>query len=164
MKMVIFDEERTAKISILFSSNKIYATTIKEERTNSRLLNKEESALYLFDMMAVNPNYHFRNNKDQSITIPTFDGYAVIVNFDDSLQTDQGVSIPESMELFRIQGEDKILIRRVHYKNFHQPHGILLRPKEMLFYDVIRERKGEVYLEQFEYNSVVPDFIFELPD
>lgn len=165
LKMTIFNESRSVKISIIFSQGEVFVSESAEEHSESRRLNESESARYLVDMLAVNPDHHFKRIDGFNTDTAALSGYSVILNFPEIEIDSAQRPIPTSIELYRINKEEpKQLIRRIEYKSFHEPHGQYLRPKELLFIDVINKRKGKMVLDSFEYNLGVPSFIFEAPE
>lgn len=164
LKMTIFNESKSVKISIVYSHDEVFVSESAEEHSESRRLNKSESARYLVDMLAVNPDHHFKRFDGFDTNTPALNGYSVILNFPELEIDSEQRPIPTSIELYRINKEEpKQLIRRIEYKSFHEPHGQYLRPKELLFIDVINNRQGKMILDSFEYNLGVPNFIFEAP-
>lgn len=164
LKMTIFDEERSAKISILAIDDIVYATESVDGVSTSRRLNHSESASYLMDMLSVNPGYYLAKYGGFDADIHILSDYHISLNFAFIQQDGIKRPIPAMMELYRQTEEGKELVRRIEYIEFHEPHGRYLRPKKLFFIDVINNRRGLMRLESFEYNRGLPDFIFEAPE
>jgi len=167
MKMAVFNDLKSVRITIIYRGGEIHLSESTPTQTTIRKLNDIEAASYLIDLLSINPDYHFRKEEGFDLNNPIFKGYNVNVEMavdDPTNEDDLKRETPTRIQLFKVDKEAPKLIREIKYLSFHQSNNEFLKPKEILFIDYSRKRRGRIVLNNHEYNIGLPEFLFELRD
>lgn len=123
-----------------------------------------EAAIYLFDLIALNPAYHFPSGSGR------FDrGNKVLQDFSLKLERTheedpEAESKPfTSISLYSVEDGRETLLRTIRYSSFAAFDGPLLEPDVLYFKDERTGNKGRITVNALEYNSGIPDFVFNIP-
>jgi len=155
---------KIAGATIVYNGNAIAIVEDIAYQSTSRVLSGEEAAGNLFDLIALNPEYHFRASDGFNFKIPVFEGYRV-----ELLREGQPVAgteryPPNKMLLYAVGESGDSLIRSIEYLSYFDTIEPYLQPKEITFTDESTGDTGRITVQKVEYNVGLPDFLFEIED
>lgn len=130
----------------------------------TKVLEGEDAAGNLFDLIALNPEYHFRKWDGFDLESKVLQGFRIEIQREDDPIEETEIYKPISLKLFKVEASGDTLIRSTQYNQFFKNKEPYLQPKLLTFTDETTGEKGTIKVEKVEYNVGLPDFLFELPD
>lgn len=156
-------------VTIYFADNKIVLAENLPEKQSVRELTGSDAAGYLLDLLALNPEYHFRPVRGFDLAHPVFESFSLNIQRVEAPAVSRPSSAAEAPQLVKqIQlidrsGGNETVIRTVRYlERFPEgAHG--WNPQKIEFLDNTTGKIGIVTLKEYKYNAGLLDFIFEPP-
>lgn len=130
----------------------------------TKVLEGEDAAGNLFDLIALNPEYHFRKWDGFDLESKVLQGFRIEIQREEDPIAGTEIYEPISLKLFKVEESGETLIRSTLYNQFFKNKEHYLQPKILTFTDETTGEKGTIKVENVEYNVGLPDFLFELPD
>ena len=157
----IRNPKKTAGADIIYNGKTITIVERETLQSKSRVWSGDEAAINLFDLITLNPEYHFRKNNGFNFNIPTFKAYRV------ELQTEAEPDIktercrPVKALLYKEQDAVSTLVRIAEYTKFFDQTDPYFQPKKLTFTDVMTGDIGHISVGMIEYNVGLPSFLFD---
>jgi outer membrane lipoprotein-sorting protein len=155
---------KTAGATIVFNGKKVVILEKVTQESTSRLLSGEEAAANLFDLIALNPDYHYSASNGFDFKIPVFEGYYIELQREVEPIRETNRYMPTKMILHEVGESGNTLIRSIKYLSFFDEIDPYLQPKEIVFTDESNGETGRITIQKIEYNVGLPDFLFEIDD
>lgn len=130
----------------------------------TKVLEGEDAADNLFDLIALNPEYHFRKRDGFNLEAQVLQGFRIEIQRKEYPIAGTEIYKPISLKLYKVSDSSETLIRSAQYDHFFKDKKPYLQPKALTFTDETNGEKGKIIVESVEYNAGLPDFLFELPD
>ena len=160
----IRNQKKTAGADIIYDGKAIAIVERGSPQKRSRVLSGEEAATNLFDLIAINPEYHFKNIDGFNFNIPTFKAYHVELQTEAEPVKETERYRPKKALLYKGHDADGTLVRTIEYIKFFDQTDPYFQPKELTFTDVSTGVIGHITVDKFEYNVGLPSFLFEIGD
>jgi len=155
---------KTAEATLVYNGNLVSITKESESHISSSILRGEEAAANLFDLIALNPEYHFRDREAFDFKSLVFKGYRVeLQNVADPIEGTERYR-PYQLMLYEVDESGETLIRSIKYLSFFDAIDPYQQPKEIVFTDESNGETGRITIQKIEYNVGLPDFLFEIDD
>lgn len=158
----IFNPTKTAGATIVYNDKKIQTHEESGSESSLRMLSGEDAAGNLFDLLALNPEYHFSKDDSFNLKIPVFDGYRLELLKEDTPIAGTDRYRPKKMLLYEVGDTDDSLIRSIEYISYFEMIEPYLLPKEIKFIDESTGETGRITVQKVEYNVGLPDFLFRI--
>lgn len=130
----------------------------------TKVLEGEDAAGNLFDLIALNPEYHFRKWDGLNLDSKVLQGFRIEIQREESPIKEPETCKPISLKLFKVEELGDTLIRSTQYSQFFKNKEPYLQPKLLTFTDETTGENGTIKVKSVEYNVGLPDFLFKLPD
>jgi len=160
----IRNPKKTAGADIIYDGKAVAIVERGSPQKRSRVLSGEEAAANLFDLIALNPEYHFKNIDGFNFNIPTFKAYHVELQTEAETIKETERYRPKKALLYKGHDADGTLVRTIEYIKFFDQTDPYFQPKELTFTDVSTGVIGHITVDKFEYNIGLPSFLFEIGD
>jgi len=160
----IRNPKKTAGADIIYKGKAIAVVERGTLQTTARVLSGAEAAANLFDLIALNPEYHFKNIDGFNFNIPTFKAYHVELQTEAETIKETERYRPKKALLYKGHDADGTLVRTIEYIKFFDQTDPYFQPKELTFTDVSTGVIGHITVDKFEYNIGLPSFLFEIGD
>jgi outer membrane lipoprotein-sorting protein len=160
----IFNATKTAGATIVYNSRTIQTVEESGSERSIRTLSGEDAAGNLFDLIALNPDYHFRKNDGFNFKIPVLEGYHVELRRDRKPIENTDRYLPNQLLLYKVSDAGNSLIRSIEYISFFEEIAPYFQPKEITFTDEENGEQGRITIQKVEYNVGLPDFLFSIKD
>ena len=163
IRATIHTAGKLTRAVVLFDGNKIHLIQELTEAGSIKELNGDHAAENLFEMLAINPDFHFQSEK-LSYQTSILNGYKIEL-LRDEIVTPTGIEQQPTEANLYIKNDSKLkLLRTIQYIEFFpQEDSPFHQPKRITFTDHTNASSGEIIINEVSYNSGIPDFIFELP-
>ena len=160
----IRNQKKTAGADIIYDGKAIAIVERGSPQKRSRVLSGEEAAASLFDLIALNPEYHFKEIDGFNFNIPAFITYRVELQREAEPLEETERYRPVKALLYKEHDADGTLVRTIEYIKFFDQTDPYFQPKELTFTDVSTGVIGHITVDKFEYNVGLPSFLFEIGD
>jgi outer membrane lipoprotein-sorting protein len=160
----IHNSSNTVGATIVYNGKSIKIVEETSDKSTARILSGEEAAANLFDLVALNPEYHFNANEGLNFKISTFKGYRVELQREATPVAETERFRPTKMLLYKVAETGDTLIRSIDYLSYFEKIDPYLQPKEITFTDEAAGETGRITVQKVDYNVGLPNFLFELPD
>ena len=153
----------SAVVTVFFNQDKIYVEEDLPDRKNIREIKGEDAAAHLLELLALNPEYHFRRENGFDRNHPLLENYSLRIlreRVDDGSKNKQLIREINLMD--ESPGENSIL-RTIRYRDFFPAEKDIRVPRTITFTDNTTGESGTIHLEAFSHNVGLPDFLFEAP-
>ena len=160
----IRNPKKTAGADIIFNGKAIAIVERVTLQSKSRVVSGDEAAADLFDLIALNPEYHFRKIDGFNFNIPTFKAYRVELQTEAEPFGETGRWRPLKALLYKEQDAVSTLVRIAEYTKFFDQIDPYFQPKELTFTDVMTGDIGHISVDKIEYNIGLPSFLFDISD
>ena len=160
----IRNPNKTAGADIICDGKEVAIVERGSPQKRSRVLSGEEAATSLFDLIALNPEYHFKNIDGFDFNIPTFRAYRVELLTEAEPVEETERYRPVKALLYKEHDAGSTLVRTIEYIKFFDQTDPYFQPKELTFTDVSTGVIGHITVDKFEYNVGLPSFLFEIGD
>ena len=158
----IRNAKKTAGVDIIYDGKEIAVVERGNLESKSRFLSGEEAAANLFDLIALNPEYHFRKIDGFNFNIPTLKTYRVeLQNETEPLKETERYK-PAKALLYKDHDTGSTLLRSIEYISLFDQIDPYFQPKELTFTDNRTGVVGHITVHRVEYNVGLPDFLFEI--
>ncbi len=162
LRVSIHNPTKTAGATIVYNSKTVRTLEESANESSIRTLSGEDAAGNLFDLIGLNPDYHFKINGGFNFKTPVFEGYRVeLINEDQPIKETNRYR-PSKLLLYKIDETTESLIRSIEYLSFFENIEPYIQPKEIKFTDESTGETGSISIQKFEYNVGLPNFLFEL--
>ena len=160
----IRNPNKTAGADIIYKGKTIAIVERGTLQNKSRVLSGDEAATNLFDLIALNPEHHFREIDGFNFNIPTFKAYRIELQTEEELEKETERCRPIKALLYKEQDAVSTLVRIAEYTKFFDQTDPYFQPKELIFTDVMTGNIGHISVDKFEYNIGLPSFLFDISD
>ena len=158
----IRNPKKTAGADIIYDGKAVAIVERGSPQKRSRVLSGEEAAANLFDLIAINPEYHFKNIDGFNLNIPTFKAYRVELQTEALLVEETERYRPVKALLYKEHDAGSTLVRSIEYMEFFDQTDPYFQPKKISFTDVKTGDIGHITIDKIEYNIGLPSFLFEI--
>ena len=158
----IRNPKKTAGADIICDGKAVAIVERGSPQSRSRVLSGEEAATNLFDLIALNPEYHFKNIDGFDFNIPTFRAYRVELQTEAEPVEDTERYRPVRALLYKEHDAGSTLVRSIEYMEFFDQIDPYFQPKELTFTDEGTGVIGHITVEKIEYNIGLPSFLFDI--
>ena len=114
----IRNPKKTAGADIIYNGKAIAIVERGTLQSKSRVVSGDEAAADLFDLIALNPEYHFRKIDGFNFNIPTFKAYRVELQTEAEPNKETGRWRPLKALLYKEQDAVSTLVRIPNTQNF----------------------------------------------
>lgn len=158
------DGRGLVSFTTLLNNDTLFNITNIQSNIESSELSGDEAAAQLFDLLMLNPEYHFRKQEGFPLNSKIFSRYHI--SFDRTKH--KNASFQEHIigaKLFKndTDSESKILIRSVQITNFRVFKREINEPEQLSYTDEESGETTEVTITGIDYNIGIGDFIFDTP-
>ena len=160
----IRNPKKTAGADIIYNGKAIAVVEKETLQSKSRVVSGDEAAAALFDLIALNPEYHFRKIDGFNFNIPTFKAYRVELQTEAEPDKETDRCRPIKALLYKEQDAASTLVRIAEYTKFFDQTDPYFQPKELTFTDVMTGDIGHISVDKIEYNIGLPSFLFDISD
>ena len=160
--MLLFETKKTTLADIIYDGKAIAIVAMESPQKRSRVLSGEEAATNLFDLIAINPEYHFKNIDGFNLNIPTFKAYRVELQTEAEPVEETERHRPVKALLYKEHDAGSTLVRSIEYMEFFDQADPYFQPKKISFTDVKTGDIGHITVDKIEYNIGLPSFLFEI--
>ena len=160
----IRNPKKTAGADIIYNGKTIAVVERGTQQSKSRVVSGDEAAADLFDLIALNPEYHFRKIDGFNFNIPTFKTYRVELQTEAEPDKETDRCRPIKALLYKEQDAASTLVRIAEYRKFFDQIDPYFQPKELTFTDVMTGGIGHISVDKIEYNIGLPSFLFDISD
>ena len=160
----IRNPKKTAGADIIYNGKAIAVVERGTLQSKSRVVSGDEAAADLFDLIALNPEYHFRKIDGFNFNIPTFKAYRVELQTEVEPDKETERYRPLKALLYKEQDAVSTLVRIAEYTKFFDQIDPYFQPKELTFTDVMTGDIGHISVDKIEYNIGLPSFLFDISD
>lgn len=158
-----------ANVTVFLIGEKILLEEDLPDKKRVRQLSGSDAATHLLDLLALNPEYHFRRTEGFDLRHPALKGFSLkirreeIPDPDSRSQANQQMQPIAQIQLFDDSRKKDTLIRSIRYlERFPEgPHG--RSPRKIEFIDHTTGATGTITLNEYEYNAGLLDFLFVPP-
>ena len=158
----IRNPKKTAGADIIYDGKAVAIVERGSTQKRSRVLSGEEAAANLFDLIALNPEYHFKEIDGFNFNIPTFKAYHVELQTEAEPVKETERYRPKKALLYKGHDADGTLVRTIEYMEFFNQIDPYFQPKKISFTDVKTGDIGHITVDKIEYNIGLPSFLFEI--
>jgi hypothetical protein len=158
----IRNPKKTAGADIIYDGKAIAIVERGSPQKRSRVLSGEEAAANLFDLIALNPEYHFKKIDGFNFNISTFITYRVVLQREAEPFEETERYRPVKALLFKEHDAGSTLLRSIEYMEFFNQIDPYFQPKKISFTDVKTGDIGHITVDKIEYNIGLPSFLFEI--
>ena len=160
----IRNQKKTAGADIIYDGKAVAVVErgSLQKHGRPRVLSGEEAATNLFDLIAINPEYHFKNIDGFNLNIPTFKAYRVELQTEALLVEETERYRPVKALLYKEHDAGSTLVRSIEYMEFFDQTDPYFQPKKISFTDVKTGDIGHITIDKIEYNIGLPSFLFEI--
>lgn len=168
IRMVVKDQAKpAASVWIIYNNGRITRELRGENGRSAYSPQGTEAAVYLFDLLALNPNYHFPEDRNGfNLECSVLEGFSIEIEREraeaDSSDKEPVPTI-KAIHLHEVDGQQRNLLRSIEYVAFKKFEGSIREPSRMRFMDGQTGTMGRIEVGLIAYNAGIPDFIFELP-
>lgn len=159
----IRNPKKTAGADIIYDGKAVAIVERGSPQKRSRVLSGEEAAANLFDLIALNPEYHFKNIDGFDFDIPTFKTYRVELQRETEPFEETERYRPVKALLYKEHDAGSTLLRSIEYMEFFNQIDPCFQPKKISFTDIKTGDIGHIAVDKIEYNIGLPIFLFEIP-
>ena len=156
--------KKTAGADIIYNGKAIALVERGTPKSKSRFVSRDEAATDLFDLIALNPEYHFRKIDGFNFNIPTFKAYRVELQTEVEPVKETERYRPVKALLYEEQDAVSTLIRIAEYTEFFDQTDPYFQPKELTYTDLTTGDIGHITVDKIEYNVGLPSFLFDISD
>ena len=156
--------KKTAGADIIYNGKAIAVVERGTPQIKSRFVSGDEAATDLFDLIALNPEYHFRKIDGFNFNIPTFKVYRVELQTEAEPVKETERYRPVKALLYKEQDAVSTLIRIAEYTEFFDQTDPYFQPKELTYTDLTTGDIGHITVDKIEYNVGLPSFLFDISD
>ena len=160
----IRNPKKTAGVDIIYDGKAIAVAESGTLQSKSRVLSGEEAAANLFDLIALNPEHHFRKIDGFDFNIPTLQAYRLELQNEAEPFGETERWRPLKALLYKEQDAVSTLVRIAEYTKFFDQIDPYFQPKELTFTDVMTGDIGHISVDKIEYNIGLPSFLFDISD
>ena len=160
----IRNQKKTARANIIYDGKAIAIVERETSKNRSRVLSGEEAVTNLFDLIALNPEYHFRKIDGFDFNIPTFQAYRVELQTEEKPIGETERYRPVKAILYKEHDAGSTLVRSIEYISFFDQTDPYFQPKKLTVADESTGEIGHITVREVEYNIGLPDFLFEFGD
>jgi hypothetical protein len=158
----IRNPNKTAGADIICDGEAVAVVERGSPQSRSRVLSGEEAATNLFDLIALNPEYHFRNIDGFDFNIPTFRAYRVELQTEAKPVEETERYRPVKALLYKEHDAGSTLVRSIEYMEFFDQMDPYFQPKELTFTEAGTGVIGHITVDKIEYNIGLPSFLFDI--
>ena len=158
----IRNPKKTAGADIIYNGKAIAVVERGNLQSKSRVVSGDEAAADLFDLIALNPEYHFRKIDGFNFNIPTFKAYRVELQKEAEPFGETRRWRPLKALLYKKQDAVTTLVRIAEYTKFFDQIDPYFQPMELKFTDVMTGDIGHISVDKIEYNIGLPSFLFDI--
>lgn len=158
----IRNPKKTAGADIIYDGKSVAVVERGSTQKRSRVLSGEEAAANLFDLIALNPEYHFKEIDGFNFNIPTFITYRVELQREAEPLEETERYRPVKALLYKEHDAGSTLLRSIEYISFFDQTDPYFQPKEISSTDVKTGDIGHITVDKIEYNIGLPSFLFEI--
>jgi outer membrane lipoprotein-sorting protein len=158
----IRNPKKTAGADIIYNGKTVAIVERGSPQKRSRVLSGEEAAANLFDLIALNPEYHFKNIDGFNFNIPTFKTYRVELQREAEPFEETERYRPVKALLYKEHDAGSNLLRSIEYMEFFNQIDPYFQPKKISFTDVNTGDISHITVDKIEYNIGLPSFLFEI--
>ena len=156
--------KKTAGADIIYNGKAIAVVERGTPQSKSRFVSGDEAATDLFDLIALNPEYHFRKIDGFNFNIPTFKAYRVELQTEVEPVKETERYRPVKALLYKEQDAVSTLVRIAEYTKFFDQSDPYFQPKELTYTDITTGDIGHITVDKIEYNVGLPSFLFDISD
>jgi len=158
----IRNPNKTAGADIICDGKEVAIVERGSPQSRSRVLSGEEAATNLFDLIALNPEYHFKNIDGFDFNIPTFRAYRVELQTEAEPVEETERYRPVKALLYKEHDAGSTLVRSIEYMEFFDQIDPYFQPKKISFTDAKTGDIGHITVDKIEYNIGLPSFLFDI--
>ena len=160
----IRNPKKTAGADIIYNGKAIAVVERGNLQSKSRVVSGDEAAADLFDLIALNPEYHFRKIDGFNFNIPTFKAYRVELQTEAEPDEETDRCRPLTALLYKEQDAVSSLVRIAEYTKFFDQTDPYFQPKELTCTEVSTGVIGHISVDKIEYNIGLPSFLFDISE
>ena len=158
----IRNPNKTTGADIICDGKEVAIVERGSPQSRSRVLSGEEAATSLFDLIALNPEYHFKNIDGFDFNIPTFRAYRVELQTEAEPVEETERYRPVKALLYKEHDAGSTLVRSIEYIEFFDQIDPYFQPKELTFNEAGTGVIGHITVDKIEYNIGLPSFLFDI--
>lgn len=158
----IRNPKKPARAHIIYNGTAIAIVGRETSKNRSRVLSGEEAVTNLFDLIALNPEHHFRKIDGFDFNIPMFQAYRVELQKEEKPIGETERYRPLKAILYKEHGAGSSLVRSIEYISFFDQTDPYFQPKKLKIVDESTGDIGHITVREVEYNIGLPDFLFKL--
>ena len=156
--------KKTAGADIIYNGKAIAVVERGTPKSKSQFVSGDEAATDLFDLIALNPEYHFRKIDGFNFNIPTFKAHRVELQTEMEPVKETERYRPVKALLYKEQDAVSTLVRIAEYTEFFDQTDPYFQPKELTYTDITTGDIGHITVDKIEYNVGLPSFLFDISD
>ena len=164
IRATIHNQKKTAGATIIYDGKVIALVEGETFQTTARVLSGAEAAANLFDLIALNPEYHFKKFDGFNFKTPAFKAYRLELQMEAKAFKETERYRPIKALLYEEHDAGSTLLRSIKYISFFDLPDPYLQPRELTFTDESTGEIGRISVQKVEYNVGLPDFLFDLGD
>ena len=164
LRATIQGEHHQARVHITYNQEQLWTKQSINGSESIRKLEGKEGAENLLDLLAINPEFHFKEKDGFNLNCAVFQGYKVEYTQSEKPYKDTDKHIPESLTLFEIRDGESRLIRSIRYISFQKETTPFIQPKELSLIDELTGEIVKIVIHKTDYNTPLPDFLFKLSE
>lgn len=163
MRLSSGNRNRSYELALVYRSNSVH----RREWINAEPFESEKQPdnqfTDLFDMVAINPFYHFERQNKFDMSFFKENGYWIEYKKADTSVDDGFIeNVPFSLKLYRDKGGRSILLRKADYKSIMKRSDGIVQPEEIVFTNELTGKTVRVIITKLEINMAPPAFLFEI--
>jgi len=164
MRASVAERASSDKLVFLYRGGRLHAIRGSAEgERRVRRLRGDAAARKLFDLVALTPDFHFREKGGFDFSAGVFRGYEVELRRTSPAEGETGPGRPKTASLAKRGDGGRSVLRRATYKRSADFGGPRPVPAEIVFREPGDPAPGTLVVESVQYNPGVPDFVFDLP-
>lgn len=149
---------------VLFNGEKLYLIQELTEEGSIKEIEGDDAAANLFEMLAINPDFHFQKEA-LSYTTAILDDYKIELLREEIITQDGIIKQPTMAKLYARGNTELKLLKTIQYVEFFPLKDYPCnQPKKITYTDHRDNSIGEIIIDKVSYNSGIGDFIFQLPE
>jgi len=159
IRATVFSKNGKENAVLIFDQRELYQ--FKKEPTEApiyRRVTGREAAENLFQMLALNPWFHFPRGT-LALRCDLLDHFEIVYHCDMENQD----TYPLEMHLYHTADAEPILLSTIEFVDFFSDSAPLHQPKTLRVTDHSMQTVGMVEVENFAYNKGVADYLFKRP-
>ncbi|MDG1241258.1 MAG: hypothetical protein P8P52_01725 [Opitutae bacterium] len=163
LRATIRGKNHLTRAHIIHNQEQLWTKNSINGQESVRQLEGKNAAENLLDLLALNPEFHFKDRNGFDLSSPIFEGYSIEYTQSEKPNLNTGKCTPKALQLSEITDGEAHLIRSIRYISFQKKTTPFIQPKELTLTDEITGEIGKIVIHKVVYNTPLANFLFELP-